>query len=1049
MESIKMKEPVQRGKKILILDDNPVALTAIRYNLKEAFEEAIIETETLPKEAYRQLQVSSRSGMPFTFFVTDLQFRDGSVEDGIRSISQVRRDHPELKVIAITGKDSQGAPALDAGAFAFFRKPHYGGLVDAIRFSEEILHLERSLCTSQAGDIFKHVMDILPMGISIVDRRMRVFYVNETQLQMCDLMDSPEGRPGHICYEMFAKGAVDVCPDCPVVRVFENPTAVGKSATHMRGKGRHHRVTALPLRVKGKVVAAVKIVYDMTTREEFEIFRKGLAGELTLSRRIPMVLKAVAARGFKRSRILLLTDDRKFIESYRLRGNELGDFWGHLQSVESVEPMLEVLRRRRPMRFIRSDPSHTACWFWHDPGDQDIGCEIEYGLVPMTYMDQVIGAVYVDNYEPRSSDLDITRSPLPITLERLQDLIGFANEAAKAIVESQNMEMARQGLKLLQSDIELLQESNISELLQTLLDKCIEFIREQPKRRIVRRDVADLSGEVRRVEGVRLVKKSADFDIRGNTPRVWNVEKDTKSLPVKVFRTREEMIFNNLADAESSAEFFESFDGQPWAGPEYVAYQKDLRSYGCFPIKVQEQVVGTLALQSGMVQLFDDITLHVIRALVNRTSQAMARHLQVERGNRIVEMYRSMALAKSRSDEKDKDRTIFAFLTGLTHKEGLGFNRAIYLERNGDLFQEAYAIGPTDREQGEKLYDSFSKTVVPSIEQSLNQPVCFNSEPYYIPPIPVPALVLAVERYGRGKALPDTLFDTLECEEVYCLPLVNGGEMMAAVLLDNFITGKRIVETKMEILRAISLDYSTLLRNHEMIRILDDAARKDELLHILSHRLRSDLGAPSAFITSRLAKGKILTAEELTAIAKKMWTTQTVISDVLRFTEIERGNLLAYAAFATHKIEKVIRNAVDTVLPFGAERVKMDIRYPGNVWADEGHLLHLLINLLDNAVLYSAKDSPIEIRVEDFHGRLPGVQTTVTNLPLEPVDDEELARMFEKYFRGKNARFAKGTGLGLYIAQHVARIHRGSLVASRLDDGRICFVLFIPSQEPQ
>ena len=53
----------------------------------------------------------------------------------------------------------------------------------------------------------------------------------------------------------------------------------------------------------------------------------------------------------------------------------------------------------------------------------------------------------------------------------------------------------------------------------------------------------------------------------------------------------------------------------------------------------------------------------------------------------------------------------------------------------------------------------------------------------------------------------------------------------------------------------------------------------------------------------------------------------------------------------------------------------------------------------------------------------------------------ELKTIFDKFKRGENARFAKGTGLGLYIVKNVAELHGGEVSAALSRDGKIVFTL--------
>ena len=55
----------------------------------------------------------------------------------------------------------------------------------------------------------------------------------------------------------------------------------------------------------------------------------------------------------------------------------------------------------------------------------------------------------------------------------------------------------------------------------------------------------------------------------------------------------------------------------------------------------------------------------------------------------------------------------------------------------------------------------------------------------------------------------------------------------------------------------------------------------------------------------------------------------------------------------------------------------------------------------------------------------------VSNVPRQPIPEEELRHIFEPFRRGKEST---GLGLGLYIVQQIAKAHGGSVAASSHSD---------------
>ncbi|RIV28659.1 sensor histidine kinase [Alicyclobacillaceae bacterium I2511] len=96
-----------------------------------------------------------------------------------------------------------------------------------------------------------------------------------------------------------------------------------------------------------------------------------------------------------------------------------------------------------------------------------------------------------------------------------------------------------------------------------------------------------------------------------------------------------------------------------------------------------------------------------------------------------------------------------------------------------------------------------------------------------------------------------------------------------------------------------------------------------------------------------------------------------------------------------------------------------------SVWADEDKLLQVFLNLLSNAVHYTAaggrvivnwsvKETKVEIHIQDT-----GIG----------IDKEHQERVFERFYRvdPHRSRATGGTGLGLAIVKHIITVHGGEL----------------------
>jgi len=119
------------------------------------------------------------------------------------------------------------------------------------------------------------------------------------------------------------------------------------------------------------------------------------------------------------------------------------------------------------------------------------------------------------------------------------------------------------------------------------------------------------------------------------------------------------------------------------------------------------------------------------------------------------------------------------------------------------------------------------------------------------------------------------------------------------------------------------------------------------------------------------------------------------------------------------------------------------------VLGDAQRLRQLLLVLLDNAVRYSHAGGTVAVRLQPeaaAPGRPPGWRVEVQDAGIG-IAAHELPQVFERHFRGQQARRHRpdGSGLGLPIAQSLARAHGGQLTLSSVPEQGTLAQLWLPA----
>jgi two-component system sensor histidine kinase KdpD len=115
------------------------------------------------------------------------------------------------------------------------------------------------------------------------------------------------------------------------------------------------------------------------------------------------------------------------------------------------------------------------------------------------------------------------------------------------------------------------------------------------------------------------------------------------------------------------------------------------------------------------------------------------------------------------------------------------------------------------------------------------------------------------------------------------------------------------------------------------------------------------------------------------------------------------------------------------------------------VLGDEQLLSMALSQLIDNALKYSKPDSGMTIAAER-----KGTEAVISvhNFGI-PIPEADLDRIFERFYRSRDAHRVSGTGLGLSITRKIALAHGGRVWASSDEARGTTFYLSLPLTEDQ
>jgi two-component system phosphate regulon sensor histidine kinase PhoR len=227
--------------------------------------------------------------------------------------------------------------------------------------------------------------------------------------------------------------------------------------------------------------------------------------------------------------------------------------------------------------------------------------------------------------------------------------------------------------------------------------------------------------------------------------------------------------------------------------------------------------------------------------------------------------------------------------------------------------------------------------------------------------------------------------------------------------------------------------------------------RRDFVANV-SHELRTPIAALKALVET-LEEGALddppAARDFLRRIHVEVDGLAQLVAELLELSRVESGR--AQMKLEAVEADELVRSAAERLQP-QAERVGLTLTWDASddlapVLADRTRVEHVLLALVHNAIKFTPPGGRIQVAVEP-EGAFAHFSVTDTGTG---IPEEDVPRIFERFYKVDRARAAVGTGLGLAIAKHVVQALGGRIWAeSVLDQGTtVHFTLPTATGEPE
>lgn len=290
------------------------------------------------------------------------------------------------------------------------------------------------------------------------------------------------------------------------------------------------------------------------------------------------------------------------------------------------------------------------------------------------------------------------------------------------------------------------------------------------------------------------------------------------------------------------------------------------------------------------------------------------------------------------------------------------------------------------------------------------------------------------------------MFELPELAEITEFINTNSKELEA-----NYIPNNEIISTKKTInighkvflfQVVVFLDSNFEISVNDITKSENEKTIKQEMTLNIAHELKTPVTAISGFLETikdnpTMPEDKKVQFIERSCI--QVNRLSNLIQDISFLTKIEETNQLF--AIETVDLKSMVNDMLfDFELKVKKSKMKISLKFPAklSIKGNPELLDSIFRNLIDNSIKYAGEGTSIEIEHYFEDNNYHYFSFTDDGIGIE---EEHLARIFERFYRADNGRSRKmgGTGLGLSIVKNAVNYHKGRIFVKKQKEKGIKF----------
>jgi signal transduction histidine kinase len=266
------------------------------------------------------------------------------------------------------------------------------------------------------------------------------------------------------------------------------------------------------------------------------------------------------------------------------------------------------------------------------------------------------------------------------------------------------------------------------------------------------------------------------------------------------------------------------------------------------------------------------------------------------------------------------------------------------------------------------------------------------------------------------------------------LPLESMSQMAGA------ISAEDLSQTRLQVSDAPS-EVKELVQAFNLLlgRLADAWEKQRQFVSDVSHELRTPLTIVQGYLQSLLRRSTNLTdaqREALETATSETERTVRLLQNLLDLARSENGSL------QTRLVPVALDQLLHEVAAQSGSQRSVEVVAEGAVggMADRDQLKQVLINLIDNAIKYSAPDRPVVLKLSQTATQAQ-IQVCDTGIGIALPDQ---GRVFDRFYRVDGARSPGGYGLGLAITKSLVEGMGGQISLQSQPNQGSTFTIRLP-----